>query len=42
LEPTFQEEGVIPGEYVLISTKLDTFCCESVTVQTARCYVPSF
>jgi len=29
-----------PGEYVLVSTKLDTFCY--LTVQTAPCYVPSF
>ena len=33
-------EGVIPGEYFLVSTKLDTFCYP--TVQTAPCYVPSF
>jgi len=33
-------EGVIPGEYFLVSTKLDTFCYP--TVQTARFYVPSF
>jgi len=33
-------EGVVPGEYFLVSTKQDTFCCP--TVQTARCYVPSF
>ena len=33
-------EGVVPGEYFLVSTKLDTFCCP--TVQTAPCYVPSF
>ena len=26
-EPRFQGEGVIPGEYFLLSTKLDTFCC---------------
>jgi len=31
---------VVPGEYLLISTKLDTFCC--LRVQTAPCYVPSF
>ena len=24
-EPKFQEEGVVPGEYFLVSTKLDTF-----------------
>jgi len=28
-------EGVIPGEYFLVSTKLDTFCY--MTVQTAQC-----
>ena len=38
-------EGVVPGEYFLVSTKLDTFCYP--TVQTAPCYfapcyVPSF
>jgi len=31
---------VVPGEYFLVSTKLDTFCYP--TVQTAPCYVPSF
>ena len=30
-------EGVVPGEYFLVSTKLDTFCY--LTVQTAPCYV---
>ena len=29
-----------PGEYFLVSTKLDTFCYPMV--QTAPCYVPSF
>jgi len=33
-------EGVVPGEYFLVSTKLDTFCYP--TVKTAPCYVPSF
>jgi len=33
-------EVVVPGEYFLVSTKLDTFCY--LTVQTASCYVPSF
>jgi len=33
-------EGVVPGEYFLVSTTLDTFCYP--TVQTAPCYVPSF
>ena len=40
LEPKFQGEGVVHGEYFLVSTKLDTFCYP--TVQTAPCYVPSF
>jgi len=39
-EPKFQGEGVVPGEYFLVSTKLDTFCYR--TVKTASCYVPSF
>ena len=39
-EPKFQGEGVVPGEYFLLSTKLDTFCYP--TVQTAPCYVPPF
>jgi len=25
-EPRFQGVGVVPGEYFLVSTKLDTFC----------------
>jgi len=40
LEPRLQGEGVVPGEYLLVSTKLDTFCYP--TVQTVPCYVPSF
>jgi len=40
LEPRFQVEGVVPGEYFLVSTKLDTLCYP--TVQTAPCYMPSF
>ena len=40
LEPRFQGEGVVPGEYFLVSTKLDTFCYP--TVQTAPCYMPWF
>ena len=39
-EPRFQGEGVVPGEYFLVSTKLDTFCY--LTMQTAPCYVQSF
>jgi len=38
--PKFQGEGVVPGEYFLVSTKLDTFCYP--TVQTAPCYVRRF
>jgi len=44
LEPRFQGEGVVPVEYFLVSTKLDTFWdtfCYLI-VQTAPCYVPSF
>ena len=33
-------EGVVPGEYFLVSRKLDTFCY--LTLQTAPCYVPPF
>ena len=33
LQPRFQGEGVVPGEYFLVCTKLDTFC--HLTVQTA-------
>ena len=33
-------KGVVPGEYFLVSTKLDTFCY--LSLQTALCYVPSF
>ena len=33
-------EGVVPGEYFLVCTKLDIFCYPMV--QTASCYVPSF
>jgi len=40
LEPRFQGEGVVPGEYFLVSTKLDTFCY--LTVQTAPCYMLRF
>jgi len=40
LGPRFRGEGVVPGEYFLVSTKLDTFCYP--TVQTAPCYMPSF
>ena len=39
-EPKFQGEGVVPGEYFLVCTKLDTSCYP--TVKTASCYVPSF
>jgi len=39
-EPRFQGEGVVPGEYFLVSTKLVALCY--LTVQTAPCYAPSF
>jgi len=37
LQPRFQGEEVVPGEYFLVSTKLDAFCY--LAVQTAPCYV---
>jgi len=40
LEPRFEGEEFVPGEYFLVSTKLDTFCYP--TVQTAPCYESSF
>ena len=40
VERRFQGERVVPGEYFLVSTILDT-CCYP-TLQTAPCYVPSF
>ena len=39
-EPKCQWEGVVPAEYFLVCTKLDTFCYP--TVKTASGYVPSF
>ena len=33
MEPRFPGEGVVPGEYFLVSTKLDTFCY--LTMQSA-------
>jgi len=39
-EPIFPGEGVVPGEYFLVSTKPDTFCY--LKVQTAPCYMQSF
>jgi len=33
-------EGVVPGKYLLVSTKLDTFCYPMVP--TAPCNVPPF
>jgi len=39
-EPKFHGEGVVPGEYFLVSTKRDTFCYPKV--KTASCYMPSF
>jgi len=40
LEAEISGGRVVPVEYFLVSTKLDTFCYP--TVQTAPCYVPSF
>jgi len=39
-EAKFQGEGVVPGEYFLVSAKPDTFCY--LTVQTAPCYMQLF
>jgi len=39
-EPRLEGEGVVAGEYFLVSRKLDTFCY--LKVQTAACYVQSF
>jgi len=39
-ERRFHGEGVVSGEYFLVSTKLDTFC--NPTVQTALCCVLLF
>ena len=39
LEPRFQGEGVIPGEYFLVSTKLDTFCFDSANCTVLRAVV---
>ena len=36
-EPKFQGEGVVPGEYVLVSTKLDTFCYPKCKLHRATC-----
>ena len=35
-EPKFQGEGVVPGEYFLVSTKLDTFCYPKLHRATCR------
>ena len=35
-EPKFQGEGVVPGEYFLVSIKLDTFCYPTVHRATCR------
>ena len=37
LEPRFQGEWVVPGEYLLVSTKLDTFCYRTVQTDRATC-----
>jgi len=38
-QPRFQGEGVVPGEYVLVSTKLDTFCYDSANCTVLRAIV---
>jgi len=39
LEPRFQGEGVVPGDYFLVFTKLDTFCYPSVQTTVLRAVV---
>ena len=39
LEPRFQGEGVVPGEYFLISTKLDTLLSDSANCTVLRAVV---
>ena len=41
LELRFQGEGVVSGEYFLVSKKNQIHFC-NLTLQTAPCYVPSF
>ena len=36
-EPKFQGEGVVPGEYFLVSTKLDTFSIQRCKLHRATC-----
>jgi len=36
IEPKFQGEGVVPGEYLLVSTKLDTVLRAIVLTQYRR------
>ena len=36
-EPKFQGEVVVPGEYFLVSTKLDTFCYPMVQTAIPAC-----
>ena len=38
-EPKFQGEGVVPGEYFLVSTKLDTFCYDTANCTVLRAVV---
>jgi len=37
LEPKFQGEGVVRGEYFLVPTKLDTFCYPTCKLHRATC-----
>jgi len=39
LEPRFQGEGVIPGKYFLVSTKLDIFLSDSANCTVLRAVV---
>ena len=37
MEPKFQGEGVVSGEYFLVSTKLEAFCYPTVQTARAKC-----
>jgi len=39
LEPRFQGEGVVPGEYFLVSTKLDILLSDSANCTVLRAVV---
>jgi len=38
MEPRFQWEGVVPWEYFLVSTKLDTLCIRQCKTYRVTCH----